>query len=220
MSYYYSNNGERGGGFLSGVPAVTKNLLIVNVIVYLATFLGERILKTNVMGWLVLYDPRSVLFRPWQLVTYMFMHGGFWHLFMNMYTLYIFGTVVERMIGPKKFSVLYFVSGLGAAGVHLLIMNLMRGGAAPMVGASGAIYGVLIAYAMLFPNSRITLLFPPVTLNAKWMVIIFALLSLVVGITGTAEGVAHFAHLGGMLFGFLMVLAWKKTGRLFDRDSF
>lgn len=96
----------------------------------------------------------------------------------------------------------------------------MRGAAAPMLGASGAVYGVLIAYAMIFPNSRISLIFPPISLNAKWMVIIFAVLSLVVGVTGTAEGVAHFAHLGGMIFGFLVVYFWKKAGRLFDRDNF
>ena len=220
MSYYYSNNGERGGGFMSNVPVVTKNLLIINVILFAATFLGERFFKTNVMGWLVLYDPHSVLFRLWQPVTYMFMHGGFWHLFMNMYTLYIFGSVVERMIGSRKFTILYLISGLGAAEVHLLVMTWMRGAAAPMLGASGAVYGVLIAYAMIFPNSRISLIFPPISLNAKWMVIIFAVLSLVVGVTGTAEGVAHFAHLGGMIFGFLVVYFWKKAGRLFDRDNF
>ena len=172
MSYYYSNNGERGGGFMSNVPVVTKNLLIINVILFAATFLGERFFKTNVMGWLVLYDPHSVLFRLWQPVTYMFMHGGFWHLSLNM------------------------------------------------LGASGAVYGVLIAYAMIFPNSRISLIFPPISLNAKWMVIIFAVLSLVVGVTGTAEGVAHFAHLGGMIFGFLVVYFWQKAGRLFDLDNF
>ena len=205
---------------MSNVPVVTKNLLIINVILFAATFLGERFFKTNVMGWLVLYDPHSVLFRLWQTVTYMFMHGGFWHLFMNMYTLYIFGSVVERMIGSRKFTILYLISGLGAAAVHLLVMTWMRGAAAPMLGASGAVYGVLIAYAMIFPNSRIALIFPPISLNAKWMVIIFAVLSLVVGVTGTAEGVAHFAHLGGMIFGFLVVYFWKKAGRLFDRDNF
>ena len=155
-----------------------------------------------------------------EALTYMFMHGGFWHLFMNMYTLYIFGSVVERMIGSRKFTILYLISGLGAAAVHLLVMTWMRGAAAPMLGASGAVYGVLIAYAMIFPNSRISLIFPPISLNAKWMVIIFAVLSLVVGVTGTAEGVAHFAHLGGMIFGFLVVYFWKKAGRLFDRDNF
>ena len=139
---------------------------------------------------------------------------------MNMYTLYIFGSVVERMIGSRKFTILYLISGLGAAAVHLLVMTWMRGAAAPMLGASGAVYGVLIAYAMIFPNSRISLIFPPISLNAKWMVIIFAVLSLVVGVTGTAEGVAHFAHLGGMIFGFLVVYFWKKAGRLFDRDNF
>lgn len=217
MSYYYNNNGERGGGFLSNVPRVTKNLLIINVLIYIATYVGERMLQTNVMSWLVLYDPRSTLFRIWQPITYMFMHGGFWHIFMNMYTLFIFGSVVERMIGEKKFLMMYIISGLGAALTHIVVMIAMKGGAAPMLGASGAVYGVLITYAMIFPESRISLIFPPISMSAKWLVIIFAAISLLVGVTDKAQGVAHFAHLGGMIFGFIITYLWKKSGRLFDR---
>jgi len=221
MSYYYSNNSQGGGsGFLSNVPPVTKNLIIINVIVFLATFIGERLLKTDIMGWLVLYDPKSVLFRWWQPVTYAFMHGGFWHILFNMYTLFIFGSVVERMIGSKKFIVFYIICALGAAATHMVLMTLLQGYSNPMLGASGAVYGVMIAYAMLFPDSHLTLLFPPVTLSAKWMVIIFAVIEAITGVTGTIEGVAHFAHLGGMIFGFLLMLYWKKRGKLFDRDNF
>ena len=173
-----------------------------------------------------LFYPTSHYFRPWQIITHMFMHGGFWHLFFNMYTLFIFGCVLERMWGPKKFLLFYFVTGIGAAllhtGVQALEMQAYMSQTAegsvsavkaihdlkmtPTVGASGAIYGVLIGYAMLFPDSVLTLVFPPVSLKAKWFVIIFAVIELFTGIFSTSirsvgGGVAHFAHLGGMLFG-------------------
>ena len=174
------------------------------------------------------------LFHPYQLVTHMFMHGGFWHILFNMYTLWMFGSVLERMIGERKYLIFYFVCGLGAVALHLGVEYLqaqtwLASGSAgalqsyadlqrtPTVGASGAIYGVIIGYAMLFPESRLTLLFPPVTLSAKWMVIIFAAIELLTGVTGTAANVAHFAHLGGMLFGWLLITYWKKKGTLFDR---
>ena len=168
----------------------------------------------------------------------MFMHGGFWHIFFNMYTLVMFGTMVERYLGPKKFLLFYFVCGLGAAALHMGVQflqmqsfmdsaalghpNAMQNIASikmtPTVGASGAIYGLLIGYAMLFPESRMTLLFPPVTLSAKWMVVAFAVIELVTGVSGVNSGVAHFAHLGGMLIGYLLILMWRKRGVLFDKN--
>lgn len=222
-------------GFLSNVPKVIKNLLIINVLMFVATLVNQRFMIST-FG---LFYPTSEYFRWWQPVTHMFMHGGFWHILFNMYTLFIFGCVVERMIGSRKFLIFYFVCGLGAAAVHLGVqalqanafMNQLAQGVqsaavsyaqlkmTPTVGASGAIYGVLIAYAMLFPDSKLTLLFPPVTLSAKWMVIIFAGIELITGITGTADGMAHFAHLGGMLFGWLLITYWRKHGTLFDRDG-
>lgn len=222
-------------GFLSNVPKVIKNLLIINVLMFVATLVNERFMIST-FG---LFYPTSEYFRWWQPVTHMFMHGGFWHILFNMYTLFIFGCVVERMIGSRKFLIFYFVCGLGAAAVHLGVQALqahafmnqlaqgVQGAAVsyaqlkmtPTVGASGAIYGVLIAYALLFPDSKLTLLFPPVTLSAKWMVIIFAGIELITGITGTADGMAHFAHLGGMLFGWLLITYWRKNGTLFDRDG-
>ena len=220
MSYYYNDNANRRGGFLSNIPVVTKNLLIINVLMFLATLAGERMLNTNVMSWFTLYFPTSSNFRFWQPLTYMFMHGSFWHLFFNMYTLVIFGSVVERMIGERKYLLFYIICGLGAAALHLAVMSLKIGFSAPMLGASGAIYGVMIAYAMMFPQSKLTLLFPPVTLSAKWMVVIFAVIELLTGITGTNEGIAHFAHLGGMLFGWMLISYWKKNGTLYDRDNF
>ena len=230
--YYYGNDGGRRGGFLSSLPPVTKNLIIINVIVFVASLLNQNFM----IGTFALFYPTSVYFHWWQVVTHMFMHGGFWHIFFNMYTLLIFGCVVERIIGSKKFLLFYFICGLGAVALHLGVQYLqmqsyMQGAAlgnlvaiqhiqeikmTPTVGASGAIYGVLMGYAMLFPESRMTLLFPPVTLSAKWMVAIFAAIELFTGVTGISAGIAHFAHLGGMLIGWLMILSWRKRGVLFD----
>ena len=232
--YYYGNDGGRRGGFLSSLPPVTKNLIIINVIVFLASLLNENFM----IGTFALFYPTSQYFHWWQVITHMFMHGGFWHILFNMYTLWMFGSVLERMIGEKKFLIFYFVCGLGAVALHTGVeflqaqgyMAAMADGSStaaqsyamlkmtPTLGASGAIYGVIIGYAMLFPESRLTLLFPPVTLSAKWMVIIFAVAELLFGITGTAVSVAHFAHLGGMLFGWLLIKYWRKKGTLFDRN--
>ena len=236
MAYnYYSGGSDSGrGGFLSSLPPVTKNLIIINVIIFLATLVNENFM----IGTFALFYPTSPYFHWWQVVTHMFMHGGFWHIFFNMYTLLIFGCVVERFIGAKKFLLFYFICGFGAVALHLgveyLQMQSYMNGAAmgnanaiqqieaikmtPTVGASGAIYGVLMGYAMLFPESRMTLLFPPVTLSAKWMVVVFAAIELVTGVTGWASGIAHFAHLGGMLIGWLMILWWRGRGILFDKD--
>lgn len=216
---------------LDNVPKATRNLIIINVLVFVGTLLNEDAMTRA----FALFYPTSPLFHWWQYVTHMFMHGGIWHILFNMYTLFIFGSVIERIIGTEKFLTLYFVCGLGAAALHtgvefLQVQGLMDriadGNTAamqaysqlkmtPTVGASGAIYGLLIAYAMLFPTSQLTLIFPPVTLTAKWWVIIFAVIELVTGVTGTAASIAHFAHLGGMLFGFLMIWYWRKNGTLF-----
>ena len=221
--------------FLNNIPRVTKNLIIINVIIFLATLVNKEFMISN----FALFYPKSHWFHWWQVITHMFMHGNFWHIFFNMYTLFIFGCVVERIIGERKFLTFYMVCGLGAAALHLGVEALQAQGylnaiaegstraadsymalkSTPTVGASGAIYGVLIGYAMLFPDSRLTLLFPPVTLSAKWMVIIFAAIELVTGVTGTAAGVAHFAHLGGMLIGWMLIRYWKKKGTLFNREN-
>lgn len=222
--------------FAYNTPRVTKNLIMINIIIFVATLLSKTFMTTQ----FALFYPTSPYFHWWQFVTHMFMHGGFWHIFFNMYTLFLFGSVVERMIGEKKFLIYYFICGLGAAGLHTGVewlqmqsfMNEAATGSAaalqqiamlksvPTVGASGAIYGVLLAYAMLFPESRMTLLFPPITLSAKWMVIAFAVIELLTGVTGWASGIAHFAHLGGMLIGWLVIKFWKRQGTLFDRKNF
>lgn len=216
MAYYDNNYGQRR--FLGNAPAATRNIIIINIVVFAATWLGERLLNSDVMGRIfALYPIQSHYFHWWQFITYMYMHGGFWHILFNMYTLYIFGCVVENIIGTKKFITFYTICGVGAAALHLLVQSLTND-FAPTVGASGSIYGVLIAFAILFPESRLTLLFPPVTLSAKWMVIIFAVIELTTGITGAAANVAHFAHLGGMLIGWLLIRYWKGKGTLFDKQ--
>lgn len=208
------------------IPRVTKNLLALNLLLFLATLVNEDFMVRT----FALFYPASPLFRWWQVVTHMFMHGGFWHLFFNMYALWIFGSVLERTIGPRKFLIFYFVCGLGAVALHLgveylqvrhflaagmdqAVINVYR---TPTLGASGAIYGVLIGYALLYPDSILTLIFPPIPLKARWWVLIFAAIELVTGVLGTADGVAHFAHLGGMLFGWLLLTYWRRSGKLWD----
>ena len=204
---------------LQNIPVVTRNLLYVNIIMYVATLINEDFM----VGTFAMFFPTSPYFRWWQPITHMFMHGGFWHIFFNMYTLVMFGMVVERALGTRKYLWFYFITGLGAAALHTgvewLELNYMDGGIGilytPMVGASGAIFGVLVAFAMLYPQARLTLIFPPVTLDAKWWVIIFIGIELVTGITGTAMGIAHFAHLGGALFGWLLIRYWRKNHKLY-----
>lgn len=228
---YYQYNGSRG--FMSNVPPAVKNLIIINVLVMIMTSLNENFMYEK----FALFYPTSPFFHWWQPLTHMFMHGGFWHLFFNMYTLFIFGSVLERVWGTKKFLIFYFVTGLGAAlihtGVEWLQMQYWMDSAAhgdgsalsaihalkmtPTVGASGAIYGLLMGYAMLYPDSVMTLIFPPISLKAKWFVLIFAAIELLTGVTGTGGGIAHFAHLGGLIFGFLLIMYWKKKRTLYSR---
>ena len=229
--YYYDNNGGGRGGFMSSVPTAVKNIIIINVLVYLVTTLKSGFMYDK----FALLFPTSPFFHWWQPVTHMFMHGGFWHLFFNMYTLFIFGSVLERVWGMKKFLLFYFVTGLGAAAVHTGVewiqmthwMSQAAEGSmaaqasihalkmTPTVGASGAIYGLLMGYAMLYPDSVMRLIFPPIALKAKWFVLIFAAIELLTGVTGTGGGIAHFAHLGGLIFGFLLIMYWKKKRTLY-----
>ncbi len=232
MSYYsYDNRGR--GGFMSGVPTAVKNLIIINALVMVMTSLNKDFMYETFS----LFYPTSPFFRWWQPLTHMFMHGGFWHLFFNMYTLYIFGSVLERVWGAKKFLIFYFVTGLGAALIHTgvewiemqtwLTQAAEGSGSAlasihalkmtPTVGASGAIYGVLMGYAMLYPDSVLTLIFPPISMKAKWFVLIFAAIELATGVTGSGGGIAHFAHLGGLIFGFLLMMYWKQRHTLYSR---
>lgn len=230
---YYSYNQNRGG-FLSNMPTAIRHIIVINVLIMLMTYLNEDFMYEK----FALFYPTSPFFHWWQPVTHMFMHGGIWHLFFNMYTLFIFGSVLERVWGTRKFLIFYFVTGLGAAAIHTgvewiqmqsWLTQAAEGSYAaqasihalkmtPTVGASGAIYGVLMGYAMLYPDSVLTLIFPPISLKAKWFVLIFAAIELLTGLTGTGGGIAHFAHLGGLIFGFLLIWYWKKKHTLYGRD--
>lgn len=234
----------------SSLPPVVKNLLIVNVLIWAFMALlpaADAILDKH----LALYYFTSPAFKPYQLFTYMFLHGGFTHLFFNMFALFMFGRTIEMTMGSQRFMVYYLSCGIGAALVQLGVFaicisnvqsllpadvsqqvitqgwDLLQRGYnytdpdcaalnayvnTPMVGASGAIYGILLAFGFLYPNIPVYIFFIPVPVKSKWLVIGYFVLELIYGVSGTADGVAHFAHLGGMIFGFLLLIYWKKKG--------
>ena len=259
--------GPFGGSF----PPVVKNLLIINVLLFLlkmslgADAVGRPILD----GLLGMHYVGSPLFMPWQVVTHMFMHADLGHLFFNMFALFMFGGPVERAFGSKRFLNYYLITGLGAVALHTgvnaieviqhqtdlaaygvslsavdlavtestydlqsadqALRDIVRTSGAPydvitkvffdriivMIGASGAVFGVLLAFGMLFPNAELFLLFPPIPIKAKYFVIGYGVLELISGLSRNPESnVAHFAHLGGMLFGFLLIRYWRKKGQL------
>lgn len=151
----------------------------------------------------------DVGFAPWQLVSYGFLHGGLAHLFFNMFALYMFGRPIESAWGTRRFLIFYFVCLVGA-GLVQLVVAAVSGQVYPTIGASGAVFGLLLAFGMMYPNSTIMLLIPPIPMKAKWFVIGYGLLTLFFGMTGTMSGIAHFAHLGGMLFGLALILFWGR----------
>ena len=202
------------------ITPIVKHFIIINVIMFALTLLAENFMLEK----FALFYFNSPFFKPYQLISYIFMHGGFMHILFNMYYLYIFGSVLESVWGGKKFFIYYMVTGIGAALFHLFITYLrIESGVLdpylasiiPMVGASGAIYGLLLAYGVLFPNNVLTLFFPPVSLKAKYMVFVFGGLEFLLGVGGSGDGVAHFAHLGGMLFGFVILMIWKRGNKLY-----
>jgi membrane associated rhomboid family serine protease len=184
------------------LPPVTQSLLFANIAVYLLSGLGVLPLDD-----LALWPPGGFesRFAPWQLVTYAFLHGGLAHIFFNMLGLYMFGSEVERLFGSRFYLLYYFGCVATAALTHLVVTGWMGAPPYPTVGASGGVYGLLLAFGVYFPHRRVLLLFPPIPLPARVFVILFAALELVFGVTGTAAGVAHFAHLGGMIGGWLMI---------------
>ena len=214
----------------SETPPVVLNLMIANAVVFLATMLfDERELYTNFalfnIDFRCIGQEGMTLFQPWQPLTYMFMHGGFSHLFFNMFSLWMFGRTLEWELGWKRFLIYYMVCGVCAAlfqmGIAQIDLSHMEVGTAmwarymstPTVGASGAIFGLLLAFGMMHPNAIISLIFPPISLKAKWFVVIYGVLELFLGVSGTMSGVAHFAHLGGMFWGWLLLLLWRRMDR-------
>ncbi|MFP7721966.1 rhomboid family intramembrane serine protease [Lysobacter sp. A3-1-A15] len=191
----------------SNLPPVTRALLIANGV----AFLLQLVLERTALGPLMLW-PLGDGFMPWQLVTYAFLHGDIAHLLFNMLALLMFGAPVEHTWGPKRFLTFYFVCVVGAAVCQLAVgaWTLSQGGPAyPTLGASGGVFGLLLAYGMLFPHQRVMLLIPPIPMKARTLVIVYGAIALLLGFTGLQPGVAHFAHLGGMLFGWLLIRYWR-----------
>ena len=185
------------------LPPVTQALLLINVAMFcLDYFLGPWFTRALAL-W-----PLGGGFLPWQVVSYAFLHGGFTHLFFNMLGLWMFGADLERLWGQKRYLQLYFASVLTAALTQLAFASL-TGAIYPTVGASGGLFGLLLAFGMVFPNRTIMPLFPPIPMKAKVFVAVFGGLELLFGVTGTMQGVAHFAHLGGMLGAFLLIRYWQ-----------
>ncbi|HKL17917.1 MAG TPA: rhomboid family intramembrane serine protease [Halalkalibaculum sp.] len=202
---YQSDNYSPNTQFSVFPPAV-KHLLIINGIFFVG--LSTPGVDQMLFEYGALWPIGSGLFQPWQLVSYMFLHGGFGHIFFNLFALWMFGQSIENYWGTKRFTVFYFLTGIGAAILHMFI----GGGGAPTIGASGAVYGILLAFGMMFPNREIMLLFPPIPIKAKYFVALFGVIELISGISRTDSGVAHFAHLGGMLVGFILIKYWGIKG--------
>ena len=230
MSEQYSPTGFRV------LPPVVKHLLIINALLFLATFTLNRF-NVDLSDYLGLHFFLAKDFMPYQLLTYMFMHANFEHIFYNMFALWMFGNTLENIWGSKRFLLFYIVCGLGAGICQEVVQFIDFGmrtdwkGLAVLndgmrevlntwntVGASGAVYGLLLAFGMLFPNSRIYLyfLFP---IKAKWFIIGYAVIELLSGFFSSGN-VAHFAHLGGMLFGLILILIWKKKGKLYGERGY
>lgn len=208
-------------------PPVVKNIIIANCVALLATTLlpaGEELIAR-----FALFNVESSFFHSYQIFTYMFLHGGVSHLFFNMFALWMFGRQLEYELGSQRFFTYYMVCGVGAALLQLSVgyaeyqHALAAGGMqsamhllyVPTVGASGAVFGLLLAYGVLHPNNVIMLIFPPIALKAKWFVLIYGLLELFFGLSGYQSGVAHFAHLGGMLWGLGLLYWWRKQRKIF-----
>lgn len=237
---------------LNNIPPVVKNLIIINVIMLVITYIMnmQGIDLVDILGLHYIQSPK---FNLYQLVTNMFMHGGFWHLAFNMFALWMFGRVLESVWGSRRFFVFYFVTGVGAALFYSLVnfiefkyiaskmspqdvQTVINQGAEILsqgknyvgyagklnqilntttIGASGAVFGILLGFGMLFPNTQLMLLFPPIPIKAKYFVIGYGAIELFSGITNTGGNIAHFAHLGGMLFGFILIKYWNKNSKHF-----
>lgn len=209
----------------SGIPPVVKALLIANG----AMFVAEMISGGPLIRWLALWPlgpsyasyaaSAGDQFWPWQVVTYAFLHGGVLHLLLNLYALWMFGARLEGAWGSRVFAFYYLTCVIGAALVQLVIAGLAakQGAVYPTIGASGGVFGLLLAFGLRYPDEIILLMFPPVALKAKWFVLVYGAIELWAGVTGTLAGVAHFAHLGGMLAGYLLLRYWgghpPRTGR-------
>jgi membrane associated rhomboid family serine protease len=198
------------------MPPVTTALIVANIAMFLLDSSAGNLLAPLALWPLGAAQYTGVGFAPWQLVTYAFLHGSMLHLFFNMFALYMFGSAIEQVFGPRRYLAYYFVCVVSAALAQLLVA-WMTGGFYPTVGASGGVFGLLLAYGLYFPNNRVMLLFPPIPMPARVFVLLYAVLELVMGVTGAQSGVAHFAHLGGMVGGLIMLRYWRGGGPTWRR---
>jgi len=193
------------------MPPVTTALIVANVAMYLLEQVAPGLVYPLALWPLGAGAAGGASFAPWQLVTYAFLHGGLTHLAFNMFALYMFGSAIEQVFGARRYLIYYFVCVVSAA-LTQLVFAMVSGGFYPTVGASGGVFGLLLAYAIYFPNNRVMLLFPPIPMPARVFVLLYAAIELVLGVTGTQEGVAHFAHLGGMIGGYALLRYWRGPG--------
>ncbi|HEV8519960.1 MAG TPA: rhomboid family intramembrane serine protease [Burkholderiales bacterium] len=191
------------------IPTATRALIIANIAMFGAQALVGDALIVYLGLWPINTAGNGLGFAPWQLVTYSFLHGNMLHLFFNMFALYMFGGELERLFGPKRYLNLYFLSVIAAAITQLVFSAIAGGEPYPTVGASGGVFGLLLAYGMYFPTRMVMLLFPPIPMPAPVFVAIYGALELYLGVTGTQQGVAHFAHLGGMFGAWLLIRYWR-----------
>ncbi len=189
-------------------PPVVLNLIIINCLAFMATAVLPA--GRELMGALSLYWIGSPFFHLWQFATYMFLHANFEHLFFNMFALWMFGRTLEYELGTRRFLAYYLVCGMGAAVIQLFFAWIAGEFYISLVGASGAVMGLLLAFGVMHPNAVIMLLIPPIPMKAKWFVMIYGFIELFLGWTGYGGNVAHFAHVGGMLWGYLLLQYWKK----------
>ena len=217
---------------MNNMPTMTKNLLVINVLAFLATYVLQRS-GIDLNALLGLHFFKASNFHVYQFLTYMFLHGGFTHILFNMFALWMFGSVIERVWGPKKFLFYYIVCGVGAGIMQEMVQYgnyVLQGLAAyeyvnmggaqismdsyinmwTTIGASGAVYGILLAFGMIFPNERLFIIPFPFPIKAKWLIVGYIAIELFSALSGPGDGVAHMAHLGGMLFGFLLIRYWQR----------
>lgn len=202
----YSNDRYQPDTQFAIFPPAIKHLLIINGLFFVAQ--NTPVIGQILMRYFALFPLDSGFFYPWQLITYMFLHGSISHIFFNLFALWLFGQAIERTWGTKQFLIYYILTGVGAGLLQMIVSPSI------VVGASGAVYGLLIAFGMMFPNQYIYLLIPPIPIKAKYFVIIYGALELFSGISGLNTGIAHFAHLGGMLVGYILIRWWIMQGKL------
>lgn len=219
------------------LPPIVKNLIFINVLFFLATeFLFRDVGEFGLQGIFGLWPVNHENFRPYQIFTHMFTHAGIMHIFFNMFSLWMFGRMLENIWGPKKFLLFYLVCGIGSAAAHMITayfeyrpilealefakatgqteyVEHLQTFAGYAVGASGAVMGVLVGFAYLFPNTELMLLFPPIPIKAKWLILGLVAFDLFGGLGKTSDGIAHWAHLGGAAMGFILVFIWNKTNK-------